>query len=214
MERKLAKFVGDDPAARSPEQTAVAMISAARGYHRREDKPYWWGHFDRLNNPVDEWADNTNVFIVDSAEIDTEWHTPPKARKPQRWVRLHGSIATGELGREMYALYEPPSPAGLSDDTERRAFGSVTVTGCDDPAAPTEVLVVEREPKGGGLFDQLPFALTPGPPIATTALRDSIESTAACGRSGPASAAVQRRGRHPAATAATDSRRRAAPPRS
>jgi predicted RecB family nuclease len=179
LERKLAKFVGDDPAVRSPEQTAVAMISAARGYHRREDKPYWWGHFDRLNNPVDEWSDNTDVFIVDAAEVDTEWHTPPKARKPQRWVRLHGSIATGELGREMYALYEPPSPAGLSDDTERRAFGSVTVTGCDDPAAPTEVLVVEREPKGGGLFDQLPFALTPGPPIATTALRDSIESTAA-----------------------------------
>ena len=179
LARKLAKFVGDDPAARSPEQTAVAMISAARGYHRREDKPYWWGHFDRLNNPVDEWADNTDVFIVDEAEVDTEWHTPPKARKPQRWVRLHGSIATGELGREMYALYEPPSPAGLVDDTERRAFGSVSVTGCDDPAAPTEVLVVEREPKGGGLFDQLPFALTPGPPIATTALRDSIEATAA-----------------------------------
>ena len=178
LARKLAKFVGDDPADRSPEQTAVAMISAARGYHRREDKPYWWGHFDRLNNPVDEWADNTDVFIVDKAEIDTDWHKPPKARKPQRWVRLHGSIATGELGREMYALYEPPSPAGLSDDTERRAFGSVTVTGCDDPAAPTEVLVVEREPKGGGLFDQLPFALTPGPPIATTALRDSIEATA------------------------------------
>lgn len=179
LARKLAKFVGDDPAARSQEQIAVAMISAARGYHRREDKPYWWGHFDRLNNPVDEWADNTDVFIVDEAEVDTEWHTPPKARKPQRWVRLHGSIATGELGREMYALYEPPSPAGLSDDTERRAFGSVSVTGCDDPAAPTEVLVVEREPKGGGLFDQLPFALTPGPPIATTALRDSIEATAA-----------------------------------
>lgn len=179
LARKLAKFVGDDPAARSQEQTTVAMISAARGYHRREDKPYWWGHFDRLNNPVDEWADNTDVFIVDAAEVDTNWHTPPKARKPQRWVRLHGSIAAGELGREMYALYEPPSPAGLSDDTERRAFGSVSITGCDDPAAPTEVLVVEREPKGGGLFDQLPFALTPGPPIATTALRDSIEATAA-----------------------------------
>lgn len=179
LARKLAKFVGDDPAARSQEQTTVAMISAARGYHRREDKPYWWGHFDRLNNPVDEWADNTDVFIVDAAEVDTNWHTPPKARKPQRWVRLHGSIAAGELGREMYALYEPPSPAGLSDDTERRAFGSVSITGCDDPAAPTEVLVVEREPKGGGLFDQLPFALTPGPPIATTALRDSIEAKAA-----------------------------------
>src|SRR6185312_7376535 len=157
LARRLAKFVGDDLAARSPEQTAVAMISAARGYHRREDKPYWWGHFDRLNNPVDEWADNTDVFIADHVEVETDWHTPPKARKPQRWVRLRGAIAAGDLARSMYALYEPPSPAGLSDDTERRAFGAVTVVDCDDPAAPTDVTVVEREPREGGPFHQLPF---------------------------------------------------------
>jgi predicted RecB family nuclease len=178
LARKLAKFVGDEPSSRTPQQTAVAMIAASRGYHRREDKPYWWGHFDRLNNPVDEWSDNTDVFIADSAKVETDWHTPPKARKPQRRVRLYGTIAAGELGRSMYALYDPPSPAGLTDDTERRAFGSVTVTGCDDPAAPTEVLVVEREPKEGGTFEQLPFALTPGPPIPTTPLRDSIDATA------------------------------------
>ena len=178
LARRLARFVGDDLATRSREQTAVAMLSAARDYHRREDKPYWWGHFDRLNNPVDEWADNTDVFIADHAEVETDWHTPPKARKPQRWVRLRGAIAAGELDRSMYALYEPPSPAGLSDDTERRAFGAVTVVDCDDPAAPTDVTVVEREPKEGGPFDQLPFALTPGPPIPTGPLRDAIEETA------------------------------------
>lgn len=178
LARKLAKFVGDDPAGRSPQQTAAAMFSAARGYHRREDKPYWWGHFDRLNNPVEEWADTNDVFIAERAEVETDWHTPPKARKPQRWVRLYGSIAAGNLGRSMYALYEPPSPAGLTDDPERRAFGAVTVTGCDDPEAPTEVLIVEREPKDGGVFDQTPFALTPGPPIPTTPLQNSIEATA------------------------------------
>ena len=179
LARTLAKFAGDDPATRSPQQTAVAMISAARGFHRREDKPYWWGHFDRLNNPVDEWADNTDVFIAENAKVEADWHTPPKARKPQRWVRLYGSIAAGELGSAPYALYEPPSPAGLTDDTERRAFGSVTVLECDDPAAPTEVLVCEREPKEGGLFDSLPFALTPGSPISTGPLRDAIEASAA-----------------------------------
>jgi len=179
LARKLVKFVGDDPIARKPEQTAVAMISAARGYHRREDKPYWWGHFDRLNNPVDEWSDNTDVFVAERAEVHTDWHTPPKARKPQRWVRLEGGVAAGELNKSMYALYEPPSPTGLTDDTERRACGTVTVVDCDDPASPTQVIVVEREPKNGGLFDQLPFALTPGPPISTGPLRDSIDATAA-----------------------------------
>ncbi|MEV3902099.1 TM0106 family RecB-like putative nuclease [Mycobacterium sp. NPDC050551] len=178
LARRLARFVGDDAALRTPEQSAVAMVAAARGYHRREDKPYWWAHFDRLNNPVDEWADTTDVFLAEHAEVHTDWHTPPRARKPQRWVTLTGSVAAGGLGREMYALYEPPAPAGLSDDPDRRAFAPVRVEACDDPEAPTEVLVIEREPKGGGTFDALPFALTPGPPIRKTALQDSIETTA------------------------------------
>ncbi|WP_019970860.1 TM0106 family RecB-like putative nuclease [Mycobacterium sp. 141] len=166
LARTLKRFVGYGE--RRPEQQAVAMISAARGYHRREDKPYWWGHFDRLNHPVDEWADSTGVFVAETATVVTDWHTPPRARKPQRQVLLRGMLANGELGREMYALY----------DLQRRAFGSVQVLDCDDPAAPTEVLVIERKPQGGPVFGETPFALTPGPPIRTTALRESIETTA------------------------------------
>ncbi|MDV3124409.1 TM0106 family RecB-like putative nuclease [Mycobacterium sp. 21AC1] len=179
LARRLHRFAGEpgEPG-RGPEQRAVAMIAAARGYHRREDKPFWWGHFDRLNHPVDEWSDGTGVFVADTATVDTDWHTPPRARKPQRRVRLNGTLATGELTRDMYALYEPPAPDGLTEDPDRRAFGSVQVLACDYPAAPTEVLIIEREPKGGTVFDQLPFALTPGPPIRTTALRESIETTA------------------------------------
>ncbi len=59
------------------------------------------------------------------AEIVADWHQPPKARKPQRHVRLIGEIANGELATDMYALYDPPAPAGLADDPDRRAFGSV-----------------------------------------------------------------------------------------
>ncbi len=60
----LSAFTGDAAVGdRTPEQIAVALVAAARGYHRREDKPFWWAHFDRLNFPVDEWADNTDVFV-------------------------------------------------------------------------------------------------------------------------------------------------------
>ena len=45
------------------------MLAAARGYHRREDKPFWWAHFDRLNNPVDEWGDTSDVFLAEKAEV-------------------------------------------------------------------------------------------------------------------------------------------------
>ena len=122
--KAMAAFVGEDISGRSPEQTAVAMMAAARGYHQRENKPYWWAHFDRLNNPVDEWGDQSDVFVADRpAEIVTDWHSPVRAKKPQRWLKLTGKIATGELKRGSYALYDPPTPSGLSDDPERRACG-------------------------------------------------------------------------------------------
>ncbi|MBB2993516.1 uncharacterized protein FHR72_005026 [Mycolicibacterium iranicum] len=178
VERRLLKFAGDGIEARSAEQVAAAMLAAAKGFHKREDKPFWWGHFDRVNNPVDEWADDSSVFIVDNHEIVADWHKPPKARKQQRHLRLRGEIATGELNRDMYALYDPPCPVGLSDDPDRRGFATVSVAECDDPEAPTEVVIVERQPKGGDVFDQVPFALTPGPPINTGMLADAIADTA------------------------------------
>lgn len=179
VERTLLKFAGDGTEHRTAEQTAVAMIAAARGYHKREDKPFWWAHFDRVNNPVDEWSDNSGVFVAEHADVVADWHQPPRARKPQRHVRLTGELANGELARDMYALYDPPSPTGLAEDPDRRGFGSVTVLECDNAEAPTEVVVAERPPKDGDVFDRLPFALTPGPPINTRPLQESIAETAA-----------------------------------
>jgi predicted RecB family nuclease len=176
----LDEFTGVAAAgARTPEQTAVALVAAARGYHRREDKPFWWAHFDRLNYPVDEWADDTDVFIATEASLAVDWHKPPQARKLQRRVQLAGELARGALNSGVFALYEPPAPSGLTDNPDRRAAGHATVIEADDWTVPTEVVIVERIPKDGSIFHQFPFALTPGPPIATTALRASIESTAA-----------------------------------
>src|SRR3954469_9295340 len=145
----LMAFAGDGVEERSPEQTAVALFAAARGFHRREDKPFWWGHFDRLNNPVDEWGDNSDVFLADKAEVVQDWHMPPRAKKPQRWVKLTGTLAAGGLNRNVYALYEPPAPTGLGDNPDRRAAGNAEIIGVDDPTIPTEVTICEREPADG-----------------------------------------------------------------
>lgn len=180
LDRKLHKFAGDGVEPRTAEQQAVALVAAARGFHKREDKPFWWGHFDRLNSPVDEWSDTAGVFVADEAELVNDWHTPPRAHKPQRQVLLTGAVSAGDLGKgDVYALYAPPAPAGLSDDPDRRGFGNATVVECDNPDAPTKVLITERPPKDGDTFTQLPFALTPGPPVNTKPLQASIEATAA-----------------------------------
>jgi predicted RecB family nuclease len=176
----LSAFAGDAAVGdRTAAQTAVALVAAARGYHRREDKPFWWAHFDRLNFPVDEWADNTDVFVADHASVSADWHLPPRARKQQRRVKLLGELARGDLMTNVFALYDPPAPPGMTDNPDRRAAGRAEVIEADDPAVPTEVVIVERVGSDGNTFHQLPFALTPGPPVPTTALRESIESTAA-----------------------------------
>ncbi|MFY0409706.1 TM0106 family RecB-like putative nuclease, partial [Solicola sp. PLA-1-18] len=41
---------------RTPDQLAIAVLSASIGYHRREAKPYWWSWFERLRAPVEELA--------------------------------------------------------------------------------------------------------------------------------------------------------------
>jgi predicted RecB family nuclease len=165
---------------RTAEQTAVALVSAARGYHRREDKPFWWAHFDRLNYPVDEWSDQTDVFIVDQAKVAVEWHKPPRAQKLQRRLQLTGELARGTLSPDcdVYALYDPPAPCGLTDNPDRRAAGRARVMEVDEPSVPTEVVVLERTPADGNTFQQLPFALTPGAPIGTKPLREAIEAAA------------------------------------
>jgi predicted RecB family nuclease len=179
LTKALTTFTGDAAIAdRTPEQTAVALVAAARGYHRREDKPFWWAHFDRLNFPVDEWADNTDVFIAEKASVVVDWQTPPRARKLQRRVRLSGELARGDLTTNVFALYEPPAPPCLADNPERRAAARAEVVEADDISAPSEVVILERVGSDGNIFHQLPFALTPGPPVPTTALRESIESTA------------------------------------
>jgi len=178
-QRTLMKFAGDVAGQRDTAQQAVAMLAAARGYHQREDKPFWWAHFDRINNPVDEWADNSGVFVAsEPATVVADWSTPPKARKPQRQVRMVGEVYAGAMapGSDVYALYDPPSPTGLSENPDDRAFGSAKVVDCNEDG--TEVVIVHRPPKDGELFDQLPFALTPGPPFQTKAQRASIEATA------------------------------------
>jgi predicted RecB family nuclease len=164
---------------RAPDQIAVALVSAARGYHRREDKPFWWAHFNRLNYPVDEWSDDTGVFIVDQANVAVDWHKPPRAQKLQRRLQLTGELARGALDSKVFALYEPPAPSGLTENPDRRGTGHAEVVECNDPNVPTEVVILERTPADGNIFHELPFALTPGAPVPNKPLQDAIERTAA-----------------------------------
>ena len=176
----LLQFAGDGfSAPRTPEQTAAALLNCARGYHQRERKPFWWGHFHRLNHPVDEWGDTSGVFLVESAAVEREWHLPPRARKPRRHVRLLGVLQGGVLDHSPQVLYDRPAPPGLDDEhPDRRAAGNSKVLEVNDiDGVPVDILIEELEPAGGP-FDQLPMALTPAKPILAGKIEESIAALA------------------------------------
>lgn len=182
--RSLTRFAGDPAVHRSrtAEQTAAALLNAARGYHVRERKPHWWAHFDRLIKPIEEWADTSGVFCVDQAEVIADWHLPPGKRKPRRCVQLSGVLLSGALvpGKQVCVLYDRPGPPGLdAAHPDRRAAGTATLSEITEEVAgvPVQVVVAEMQPETGP-FDHLPMAVTPGFPLMTDSQERAVESLA------------------------------------
>jgi len=185
--RLLQHAGGDAPAGRTPDQQAVAMLGAAVGYHRREAKPFWWAHFDRLLSDPVEWTDRRNTFLVERADVVTDWHTPPRGQVLQRVLRLVGRLEPGSSiaeGADVHAIYDPPVPDGLTvpADARRGCTDKVTVRAIqaegDGPAARDVVVVVERVGRGRAGHDAVPMALSPGAPPAVASITAAIRALA------------------------------------
>jgi uncharacterized protein len=103
----------------TPDEQAVAMVAAATGYHRRERKQFWWEHFDRLEAEVDRWRDQRNVFIVEAADVVSDWAPPTsRARTESRTLRLTGIMSEGsefKPGSTWFRMFEDPLPEGLGE---------------------------------------------------------------------------------------------------
>jgi predicted RecB family nuclease len=57
------------------------VAASLLGYHRREDKPQWWAHFDRLDAPPDEMFDDTEAI----GKLEGDAGVAPVADK-RSWV--------------------------------------------------------------------------------------------------------------------------------
>ncbi|HXD28203.1 MAG TPA: TM0106 family RecB-like putative nuclease [Arthrobacter sp.] len=172
------------------DHAAVAMVAAATGYHRREDKQFWWGHFDRLESPVDDWSGTRDVFLVDSAEVLEDWATPPRARTQRRVLELTGTVSDGtdlRPGSSWFRMYDAPVPEGadVALDAEGlplpRARGGIfdTVVETVETRGETTVLTVVEKSSGRiAPYPQTPMALTPGKPVMTVSIRQSLAELA------------------------------------
>jgi predicted RecB family nuclease len=167
----LAAEVADAPPGdRTPDQTAIALASAAIDYHRREGKKFWQEHFDRLRNPVDEWSATRDVLIVQRATVVRDWSVVGRDRNSSRVLRIEGEPAPGsslKLGQRPFLLYDAPYPplAHTGEPGSRVAHERTEITGLVDEATGEEVFyVTEKLALAGEPYEHLPMALTPATP--------------------------------------------------
>ncbi len=154
---------------RTPDQTALALAAAAIDYHRREAKTFWQDHFDRLRNPVDEWADTRDVLVVERASVERDWDTLPRARSQSRELRLSGTLAPGSRlrpGGSPHLVYDTPPPPSIGSPGpgSKGATDRAVVLDVVDHGDTTEVRLLERLPVGGEPHHEYPVAIAPSAP--------------------------------------------------
>ena len=101
---------------RDADGLAVAMVAAAVDYHRREAKPFWWAHYDRLQSSLDDWPESRDAIVLDHVEVAEDWHKPPRKQNPRRILSSSGRHVSGsalDKGEGQYYLtFADPAPAG------------------------------------------------------------------------------------------------------
>lgn len=180
----LARIADVPAAARTGDQQAVALAAAAIEYHRREDKTFWWEHFNREIAAVDDWAEQKDVLVVDEAAVLDDWAREEGDRSDRRVLRLVGALAAGSglaAGDDAFVMYDDPVPAacgavplGQRGEHPRGAVQRVTPL----PDGRTAVDLVEHAGRRDGVpcepWAELPFALTPHAPYNTRSQRAAI----------------------------------------
>lgn len=176
LHESLAQLAGDplDPD-RTAEQRALGVAAAAIDYHRREHKSFWWGHYSRLVEPIDEWADTRDCFVIDTARLERDWHREGKQRNDRRHVRITGQWAPGSTVKEgatPYVLYDFPGPwTEPNGDPGARVAKAVKLLEVADDGS---LVIEEVLGKDLDAYFVMPRALTPASPPAAGTQVDAI----------------------------------------
>ncbi|OLT39863.1 hypothetical protein BJF86_06360 [Serinicoccus sp. CNJ-927] len=179
MAALTARSGPDTRSRRSTAEQAYAMLATALGYHAREAKQFWWGHYDRLGHPLGSWARSRDVFAVESAEVVADWEHPGgRARSLQRTVRLTGDWGRGSTVRDRGQLvYPTPAPTG-SRGPEGAPFAAADPSAVAPDPHDARVLVVSERRKEAETFADLPVALVPAAPPDARQLAEAIARVA------------------------------------
>ena len=186
LERRLREVLGARPEMEhSDDEQAVAVLSATLQYHRREQKPFWWQHFDRLRHPVHEWAGQADVFSITASHLQEDWATAGRQRSPRRRLELTGRQGRGSrqvrIGDTFTVLYDTPPPPQLCPASVgvRVAETSARVSDVRPGPDGQQIWIVEEALPGRfEPFAATPLALVPGPPPGSRHLDNATAEVA------------------------------------
>ena len=190
LEADLLAFAGPGPqvgVTRENDRQAVALLAAALRYRQREDKPFWWAHFDRLIKDPADWTDRRSTLAADEVTVELDWQPPQGQRAPRRVLTMTGQLDRGSdlrPGAKAMLLYDPPLPpgAGTSSDGVRgwRSQGTVLDVSAErDGDGTRDVLRVEEAlGRHETAFDEVPMGLVPAPGPSTKPLEAGIRRLA------------------------------------
>ncbi len=166
------------PEVPEPEARLIARMAwAAVEYNKRENKQYWWGHFSRLQDPVEEWT-GSEIFRPTRAEVSQEWHVPAGKRSQTRFSVLYGQLEPGNKlapGASVYSLYDDVVPLGMKTSSSGiRGYHGAEIVEIEplpgDADGTVALTIMERASKTVEPWSELPMGLGPGAPISTTVI--------------------------------------------
>ncbi|MCM3921913.1 TM0106 family RecB-like putative nuclease, partial [Frankia sp. AiPs1] len=146
-----------EPAAWSAAQRARALLAAAVGYHRRENKPAWWTYFAALI------ADRASLEAADDCAVPTgwavleDWEEPSGRRRRSRRL-LQARVDPNrphpfDRGESVRLLY--PGPPGAAGGTTNAVV----------ERAEPHVLHLRESVAPDAVGRALPTAVLPGAPV-------------------------------------------------
>ncbi|AKT52541.1 TM0106 family RecB-like putative nuclease [Arsenicicoccus sp. oral taxon 190] len=154
---------------RDADRQAVAMVAAAVDYHRREEKPFWWAHFDRLQSSLDDWPETKDAIVLDRVEVLDGWGKPTGKRSVRRVLSAVGrhepGMSFGKGDGAAFLVYPAPVPVSIKAASPEAmgATSTLSVTAAEVvPGGRLSLTIEERLAKGADEHDNLPVALTVG----------------------------------------------------
>lgn len=161
-----------------PESRLITRMAwAAVEYNKRENKQYWWGHFARLQDPVEDWI-GSEIFRPTRSQVAEDWHVPSGKRSLARFSVLYGQLEPGNklaAGSGVFSFYDEPVPLGMKTSSSGiRAYHSAEIVDIEpvpgDADGMVAMTIMERASKTVEPWLELPVGLGPGAPISTTAI--------------------------------------------